>query len=219
MKKTYIILLFVVLGVVTVNAQGIRYGVTGGINLHTTSGDVDTEGVLVGYYAGVKSIYDFLQNGQGLYLTGTLALSEKAFKTAPIELTPNRPETSTYGKVKTHSVEVPIRMGYKFPIGRTVKLLAEAGPYISIGLWGNYDVYTNGKKVAKYNEAFDKYGIRRCDFGLGMGLGLQYSEHYQLNISYNHGLAQLTHPEKKEKMFSTPSLYNRTFNITISYIF
>lgn len=59
MKKTYIILLFVVLGVVTVNAQGIRYGVTGGINLHTTSGDVDTEGVLVGYYAGVKSIYDF----------------------------------------------------------------------------------------------------------------------------------------------------------------
>ena len=89
----------------------------------------------------------------------------------------------------------------------------------SIGLWGNYDVYTNGKKVAKYNEAFDKYGIRRCDFGLGMGLGLQYSEHYQLNISYNHGLAQLTHPEKKEKMFSTPSLYNRTFNITISYIF
>ena len=27
-----------------------------GINLHTTSGDVDTEGVLVGLYAGVKSI-------------------------------------------------------------------------------------------------------------------------------------------------------------------
>lgn len=66
MKKTYIILLFVVLGVVTVNAQGIRYGVTGGINLHTTSGDVDTEGVLVGYYAGVKSIYDFLEEGMEL---------------------------------------------------------------------------------------------------------------------------------------------------------
>ena len=132
--------------------------------------------------------------------SGTLSTRERwhclkrAFKTVPIELTPNRPETSTYGRLRHMVWKYLFSMGYKFPIGRTVKLLAEAGPYISIGLWETMMFILMGKKLPSIMEAFDKYGIRRCDFGLGMGLGLQYSEHYQLNISYNHGLAQLTHP-------------------------
>lgn len=216
MKKAYFILLLVVLGVVSSNAQGIRFGVTGGINLNTTAGKENTEGVHAGYYVGAKGIYDFSQNDKGFYLTGTLALTQKAFKTHPIELIPNRPETATYGKHTTHSVEVPIRIGYKAPLGGTVKFLAEIGPYVALGLWGKHDVYTNGQKVNTHNKGFDEYGIRRCDFGLGLGIGLQCAEHYQLNISYNHGLAQLNHPVK---MLATPSLYNRTFNIALSYIF
>lgn len=216
MKKTYFILLFLVLGVVSVNAQVMRYGVTAGINLNTTAGEDNTEGIHAGYYVGAKGIYDFSQNGKGFYLTGTLALTQKAFKTHPIEWVPNQPETATYGKHTTHSLEVPIRIGYKAPIGGTVKFLAEIGPYVALGLWGKDDVYTNGQKVYTHNKAFDVNGIRRCDFGLGLGVGLQCAEHYQLNISYNHGLAQLNHPVE---MFATRSLYNRTFNISLSYIF
>ena len=49
---------------------------------------------------------------------------------------------------------------------------------------------------------------------------MQFADHYHLMLSYNHELDQLTHPDKNTQIkLDTPSLYNRTLNLTLSYIF
>lgn len=207
-------------GMLTVQAQNFRYGVTAGLNLNTSAGDMITVGSHIGYYAGVKGVYDFSGESTGLYLTTTLALSQKSFKSQAVELMPGDPHTATYGKTSAHYLEIPVRVGYGFAVGKSTRVLLEAGPYASLALWGKDNVYTDGKKVGD-RSAFDEYGIRRFDFGLSLGAGVQLAKHYQLMVSYNHGLAQLNHPDRSQPgtVLPTRSLYHRTFNFTVAYMF
>lgn len=46
---------------------------------------------------------------------------------------------------------------YRFALSENTKFLAEAGPYLSVGLWGKNKVYTGVKKVEEHNDAFSIY--------------------------------------------------------------
>lgn len=124
MKKTSITLLLALCSSIAVNVQKLHYGVTAGANLNFTAGKVHTEGTVIGYYVGMKGIYDLGQEQLGAYLTGSLALSGKGYKTGTTELKPNDPKSSTYGKANTNHLEIPVRFGLSLCIERKHKILS-----------------------------------------------------------------------------------------------
>lgn len=125
-------------------ASSLRWGVTGGVNFSSEGGVYHdfTPGIQLG---GLGEFY-FAKYG---FLSGSFLLSQKGYKTSEefesVNIFTGELSTTKVNiKKRNYYLELPIHIGFKINMGRSVTLLTSAGPYIAVGLWGKInDKYNN----------------------------------------------------------------------------
>jgi hypothetical protein len=105
---------------------------------------------------------------------------------------------TTYG----HSLDIPIRLTYTYPLNKSLKLFGFAGPNLNIGLFQNMKItstqtydssnpyYVKPRSVDLYNGNDSEYQLNRLNLQIGLGGGVQWKK-YQLKAGYDFGINNL----------------------------
>lgn len=163
MKKLFTVLALALV-TLTISAQDFkkfRFGPTAGLNVSTVTNNPGGANK-VGFNVGVRGEYNFSNNW---FATAGLQFAQKGYKDALGD------------KLNPYYIEIPIHGGYRYSINDDFSIFGEFGPYLAVGVAGK----RNGQKI------FDQPGVKRFDFGVGLGIGAEYKK-FQLRIGYDFGL-------------------------------
>ena len=203
MKKSFLLILSVAF-TLGLNAQ-IRYGVKAGGTLSnvfiTEDGISESGNMKIGVQAGGLLEYSFSESfalqPELLYvLNGT---SEK--------------DGGANYTLSFHNIQLPINLKLKFG-AENLKFYATAGPYLGFLAGATTSSSVGGIRgtVNLFAEEFrDFLKIRRLDFGIGAGFGVEVSK-ISVGVGYQFGLANLTSVDNT-------SLKVGTFNLSVGYFF
>ncbi|WP_293946161.1 MULTISPECIES: porin family protein [unclassified Sphingobacterium] len=112
-----------------------------------------------------------LQSGVDLY-----------YRTSKLETITDK----TSNKIKSFGVEIPLYGIVQGEIG-SGKAFIGAGPYIGYGIMTKSD----GVSLFKNSSAINRPAMNRFDYGLGAIIGYDFDKNWQINASYQFGLADL----------------------------
>lgn len=197
----------------TLRAQeGFQLGVVAGMNMSKFS----TEGMSnkVGFHAGVKGELGLPSVSNGVYLDFAALLSLKGAKIDAGDLFSI--------KYDPYYLEVPIHIGYKYAVTENFSVLANAGPYVALGLFG--------KGAGEVNEAigesgsgdiFGDGGMKRFDYGIGVKIGAEIIKKVQVQVGYDFGLAKASEMagEIGEAVDFNIGMKNRNLTLSVAYMF
>ena len=159
----------------TVNAQGLKFGIKGGLNL--------TKMTMSGTFDGSSFSSD---NQAGFYLGPTLKLSlplgfgvdvaalydQRSAKVESDNLT--GVQGAGDEKIKQKSIQIPINARYNIGLG------SEAGIYLAVGPQFGFPV---GDKV--YNTKLGDYTLKSSNLSFNFGAGVYLLDHLEVGFSYN----------------------------------
>ena len=192
------LIFFIVLAMFIKFSDAQTFGIKGGMNIasmsFSSSGfDVSPKsiiGVHIGPVAEFKLQESLSFNTGLLYsLKGTRATNNLLKETTTLNY-----------------LEIPLNIAYKFETSKTSKFFIQAGPYLGYALSGKDK--TNGETT---DIEFGEGGAKRFDFGVGIGLGLEFGQLVP-SVNYQFGLANIN-DDKDIK------LKNKVFEISIAYMF
>lgn len=213
MKKALLLFALVAISIMSINAQdNLKWGVMAGMNVskYTITG-FDSR---IGFHAGVKAEVGLSQNanGSGAYMDFAALLTLKGAKVDGGSLA-----SITFNP---YYLEVPVRVGYKYAVNDDFSLFGSVGPYIAVGLFGKAKAKVDGDYL---DVDFDEIGgnsasenifgedrLKRFDFGLGLKAGVEFSQKYQVAISYDFGLVEV---------IKDLGMKNRNLMISLGYMF
>lgn len=135
------------------------------------------------------------------------------------------------GKVNMNYLQIPVQFSYRFPLGRTVKLDVNVGPYAAVGLGGKMKVeeterwngmtetYKDDCPVfGKSTEEETRGDFRRFDAGLRFGAGVNVRK-FRIGLVYDLGLVNLAHTGLDSQWDDNTKLRNGSFQISVGYNF
>lgn len=159
----------------TVNAQDkfVTFGVKGGANLSSYSGDIKNTNYVFKYQFGVTADIALTDH---LYVVTGLDFQTKGTK---VDSKINKDT-----KYNPMYLQLPVHAAYKFDIAPSMRFVVEAGPYIAYGIGGKMK---GDRKVDIFGD--DKF--KRFDFGLGAGIGLEYKM-IAVKAGYDFGLINVS---------------------------
>lgn len=147
------------------NAQDVKFGVKGGLNLSSLTGDIEDAKSLIGFHIGgfaeIKLTDKFAIQPELLYSTQGSKMKETVFT-----------ESFEYNN-KLDYLNIPVMAKYYV----TEAFNVEVGPQIGILL------------SAKVDGEDYKDEVKSVDFGLGFGAGYNFTENLSLGLRYNLGLS------------------------------
>ncbi|HAQ17708.1 MAG TPA: hypothetical protein DCR40_00560 [Prolixibacteraceae bacterium] len=200
MKSKLIFFIVFVLFVQVANAQ--VFGIKGGINIanmtFTASGMDLSPKSIIGIHVGPVAEFELQEN---LYFNTGLLYSIKGYK-LKMEFLGESIESTA----KFNCLEIPLNFVYKYSLNDASKLFAQAGPYLGYALSGTAKSDGESEKIDFKDE-----GMRRIDFGLGIGVGLELGPIVP-SISYQLGLANLSDD-------SDVKVKNKVLQLSIAYMF
>lgn len=210
MKKVFLFV-FMAITAMNTNAQGLRLGITGGMNINCPSGE-NGQASKTGFDVGIKGELGLPDVSDGLYADFGVMLSLRGSKSSDSY---HNSITENSGKLNynNYNLMIPVHVGYKFDVCKDVKLFVNAGPYVGIGLFGKLKYTDNGKTTTLSDNVYGDKLISRFDWGLGARAGAELSRHYQLSIGYDYGIKDL----KTDK--NPVSRKNRAFSVAVAYMF
>ncbi len=177
----------------------VKFGVRAGLNFANVGGDADGADARVGFHVG--GVAD-IQFHEYFYFQPGLMITTKGYKTS-------KGEWDT--KARPTYLELPLMLSFGYPINSDLKIRANVGPYLAMGLLG---------KIKTDDDSDDYFGdegiAKRFDFGLGFGAGVDFKQYY-IGIAYDLGLINtwdLTSPAGDELKVT-----NGAFMITLGYNF
>lgn len=224
-------MLLMALGFVAIaNAQSFRVGPTAALEVNSPS-DMKSK---IGFNAGVRGEMFFGDDTQkGLFLDASLLFNAKNWKSDSYYETATK--VSSEYRYNTYGLTVPVNIGYKTAVSKSVSLFAAVGPYIDFGLGGKCKMTTEltndgtratakepgttGKtdqtatkmtKTTSKNVYSDNV-MNRCNYGLGFKVGAEFLRHYQLNVGYELGLNKIYKNSLDTK--------HRTLTVGVAYMF
>ncbi|MDR2037022.1 MAG: PorT family protein [Bacteroidales bacterium] len=160
------------------------FGAKAGFNLVNIYGsDVEDVKMKPAFQAGLVADYSFIE---AFAVQAGVMFAQQGWKVD------NYLGGSDDAKINLNYIQIPINAMYKFSLGSSMKLFAQAGPYLGFGLGGKVKVGDNDMDI-KFGDGDDidkLYLDNAFDFGLGVGVGLQYNS-FQLGVGYNFGLLDL----------------------------
>jgi len=195
-------------------AQGIKFGVTAGLNtstfnLNTVAGEGTTTGFKAGFQAGVVMDYGITPN---FSIIPELNFSQKGAK-----LTESIEGMNAELNLTLNYLTLPINAAYKFDLGMDQKLMVFAGPYLGYGISTRTKAKAAGIEVdVDQLGAGIKFGsgdseVKPFDFGLNVGVGYQYTKIF-FKVQYNLGLINMSN-------YGQESIKNSNIGITVGYMF
>ena len=128
MKKLFVLSFLLPFALTTVKAQqtdGIKFGVTAGLNVSNLT-DLNSK---ASFHAGIKAEKLITEN---VYIEGAILYSAKGAKLDFGDLGSN--------KINANYIEVPVHVGYKYNINPDLALMGSFGPYFAYGVGGKMKV-------------------------------------------------------------------------------
>lgn len=210
MKKFLPLFLVALVATATVSAQGLRYGITGAMNVANYA--MEVEGISfnpdsrIGFRAGFRMEMDAPFIYDGFYFDAEALLSAKGAK-----FDSSSGEDAASVISRPYYLEIPIHIGYRYMFGQgNVGIFGSFGPYFGVGLFGTNKVTVAG--VESKPDAFSSDGLNRFDFGLGLRAGVAMFEHYRIYVGYDWGLIDVAKSGGNK-------INNRNFYVGASYMF
>ena len=168
----------------TVQAQGLKFGIKGGLNLTkmTFSKDVYSSDNQAGFYLGptlkLSLPLGFCVDAAVLYDQRS-AKVDIAYEKYESYASPNDEGTKTLTSLDTYdikqkSIQIPINARYNIGLG------SEAGIYLAVGPQFGFPV---GDKV--YNTKLGDYTLKSSNLSFNFGAGVYLLDHLEVGFSYN----------------------------------
>lgn len=194
MKKLIGVLLLAVGMAMPAQAQLLKWGVKGGVNMSKPSfskNEYKSEN-FTGFYIGpmVETTIPVI----GLGVDGALLFSQRGIKID---------EDGATETVKQNGVDIPVNLKYTFGLGSLAGIYLAAGP-------GFYFDFSGNKTVDE--EKVDKKGAQ---VGINVGAGLKLLNHFQLGFNYNIPLSDTGKFEGSR----TNSYKTKTWQVGVAYLF
>jgi opacity protein-like surface antigen len=183
------------------NAQEIKFGVKGGINLATLTGDVDDISSKVGFHVGGFAEFK---------LSEKFAIQpELLFSTQGAKFKESGDDFSSEDKLNLSYINLPVMV--KFYV--VPKFSVEAGPQIGflVSAKEKYEVKTDGEKTSSSEDAKDYY--KSIDFGVNFGAGYDFTKNISAGLRYNLGLSNIA------KYGDDSKVKNSVFSLSVGYKF
>lgn len=176
MKRIITLLVLAVVMTMTVQAQGIKFGVKGGLNITkmSISKDVFDSKNKAGFFVG-PTLKLSLPMGFGADIA---ALYDE--RSADVELEtsstvlPGENQFPTNETIKQKSIQVPVNLRYN------IGLSSVAGIYLAVGPQFGFPV---ADKVFK--TEFGEYRLKDANLSVNFGAGLTLMGHLEVGFTYN----------------------------------
>ncbi len=118
-----------------------------------------------------------------------------------------------------HTLELPIRLVYEYPIEDDISVFAFAGPKLAFDLsWKGKETYGG---ITKTFDMYDKDVIYRFNLLLGPGLGARY-RNFQIKLGYDWGLLNRYNKNNKfsvEGFTPDVKINNNNFYVMLGLVF
>jgi len=193
MKKLIGVLLLAVGMAMPAQAQLLKWGVKGGVNMSKPSfskGDYKSEN-FTGFYIGpmVETTIPII----GLGVDGAVLFSQRGIKATH---TTNGPAET----IKQNGIDIPVNLKYTLGLGSVAGIYFAAGPDF-------YFDFSGDKKLG--TEEFDKKGAQ---VGINLGAGVKLLRHLQAGFNYNIPLSDTAK--------TTGNSYKtKTWQVGVAYLF
>lgn len=147
---------------------------------------------------------------KGLYCNAGVLLSMEGFNFDILE---------TQFKASPFFLDIPVHVGYSYSIIDKLSVFGEFGPYVGVGLFGNFKYdYSDSEPYKIPVFKADEKGevpMERVHFGLGFKIGLVAFSHYKLSFGWDWNLlnSATATGENGQRMN-----HNNAY-LTLSYVF
>ncbi len=187
-----------------VNAQDIKYGIKGGLNLSSLSGDTDGLDLKskFGFHAGGFVEIKFSEK---FALQPELLYSTQGTKFDDIQLGGNAAKTC----FNFDYINVPVMFKYF----AAEKFFVEAGPQIGFLVAAKARVKVDEQNIDNKQDIKDNF--ESIDFGLNFGAGYEFTENIFASARYNLGLANIAKTESGDDT----KIHNGVFSLSVGYKF
>lgn len=189
-------------------AQGFRIGAEAGFGIsNATNADGDARPA---YHIGLRGEYDFKAPDRGLYITAIPSFSSKGWS-----FDVKRGTFRSDCRVRSNAITLPIMAGYRIPLGTSIAIGIETGPYAGYGIGGSAvsRSYIGGAKPDVFDSA-DTYGAdgmyKRFEAGWRAGVALTVSRHTMVGID-----AAFQFNDNRTEKPNKP----HTIGVTLGYMF
>jgi hypothetical protein len=108
------------------------------------------------------------------------------------------------GDIHTYSIQIPVLAAYKFAVTDEINLVAQAGPYVSYGLFGS-DIEGYGESFNVYDDGWGE----RLDAGIIAGVSAEFGK-WSVGLEYSRGFL---------KAIKDAKAYNQAYGVTVGYKF
>lgn len=207
MKKLILIVLVCALGIPSM-AQEFRVGATAGVNVNIPSGEYSGQ---TGINVGVKAELGLPHVTKGWLVDFGALLSSHGWNSRGYY--DNTTGTLLKWEATPYYLNIPVHMGYKFNCSDNFKFFAAVGPYLNIGLFGKEmmtaTVLNQSTTTTASNNVFSDKAQERFVWGVGLRLGAELYENWQLSVGYDWDM----------KAASNTGMHNRTLCISCAFLF
>lgn len=175
MKRIVSLVAFLCAMTWSVQAQGLKFGVKGGLNISkmSFSKDVFDSDNKTGFYVG-PTIKLSLPLGFGLDIA---ALYDQRSTDVKTDAKPSGTTVAVYAgdeKITQKSIQIPVNLRYN------IGLAASAGIYLAAGPQFGFPV---GDKV--YNTKVGEYRLKDANLSINFGAGVYLLKHLEIGFTYN----------------------------------
>lgn len=181
--KTLVLAALLICGVGSTYAQNrekVRLGVEAGMTVNTIKNYYNDADRKVGFDAGLRVDVNFTDN---IYLGTGLQYMMKGVKSSG---------EGWESKVNTGYLQIPIHVGYRYDFNETIGIFGEFGPFLAIGVngQGKYESGRHSKDYDVFGDPDEGYA-KRFDMGLGLHVGCEIIQHWQVALGYDWGLIDM----------------------------
>ncbi len=188
-------------------------------------------GQKLGYQVGVTAEY----SPKGLLYFGTgLSFTNKGAKFSGAEswIGGSNPPVTNWEKTTNQAyLQIPLTIGYYFPVSNETKISVNAGPYLAYGVGGKETVKTHttpseAKADEKFtyntfdknnNETYSPFNIARMDYGAALGVGLRHKK-FIIGFDYEMGLMNIFEMDQSHISSLSGKYKNRNMALTVGYV-
>lgn len=188
----------------SVNAQGVKFGVKGGLNVTDMSFDSEllNKSNCVGGFVGPTIKFTLPIIGLGIDAS---ALYD--FREAKITDRANQEKS-----VKQEQISIPVNARYSIGLGSTASAFLFAGPQWSINIGDKDFEWTKGSS----------YSFKDSNFSVNAGLGITLMDHLQISANYNIAMGKTADIKARDVLTDlTEKAKSRTnsWQIAVAYFF
>lgn len=204
MKKVIALVVLAAAMTLTAQAQGIKFGVKGGLNITkmTFSKDIVSSDNKTGFFVG-PSLKLSLPLGFGADIAA-LYDERSADVTGVSSSTSYTVSTASTETIKQKSIQIPLNLRYNIGLGSMAAVYLAAGPQFGFPV---------SDKV--YDTKFGEYRLKDANLSINFGAGLTLLGHLELGVTYN--LAAGKSGEFKD--WNDVDTHNNAWQISAAYYF